>query len=76
MACLLFASCLKLVNREYMTNSSLRKRFKIDVNDSSMILRLLNDTCTMGLIRITDDSTSDKNRKSVPFWAQVYLTGT
>ncbi len=67
-ACYLHA-CLKRVNREYMTNSSLRERFKIDVKNSSMISRLLNETCTLGLIRITDDSTSDKNRKYVPFWA-------
>ena len=67
-ACYLHA-CLKRVNREYMTNSSLRERFKIDPKNSSMISRLLNDTCAIGLIRISDDSTSDKNRKYVPFWA-------
>ena len=50
-------------------NSSLRERFKIDPKNSSMISRLLNDTCAIGLIRISDDSTSDKNRKYVPFWA-------
>ena len=67
-ACYLHA-CLKRVNRDYMTNSSLRERFKIDPKNSSMISRLLNETCSIGLIRISDDSTSDKNRKYVPFWA-------
>lgn len=71
-ACYLHA-CLKRVNREYMTNSSLRERFKIDPKNSSMISRLLNDTCAIGLIRISDDSTSDKNRKYVPFWAYILL---
>lgn len=67
-ACYLHA-CLKRVNRDYMTNSSLRERFKIDAKNSSMITRLLNETCLMGLIKISDDSTSDKNRKYLPFWA-------
>lgn len=67
-ACYLHA-CLKRVNRDYMTNSSLRERFNIDSKNSSMISRLLNETCDMGLIKISEDSTSDKNRKYLPFWA-------
>lgn len=67
-ACYLHA-CLKRVNRDVMTNSSLRDRFKIDAKNSSMITRLLNETCALGLIKISPDSTSDKNRKYLPFWA-------
>ena len=67
-ACYLHA-CLKRVNREYMTNSSLRERFNIAPNNSSMISRLLKETCENGLIKISEDSTSDKNRKYLPFWA-------
>ena len=67
-ACYLHA-CLKRVNRDYMTNSSLRERFKIDAKNSPMISRLLNDTCEEGLIKISDESTSDKNRKYLPYWA-------
>lgn len=67
-ACYLHA-CLKRVNRDVMTNASLRERFKIDSKNSSMISRLLTETCTIGLIKISPDSTSDKNRKYLPFWA-------
>ena len=67
-ACYLHA-CLKRVNRDYMTNSSLRERFKIESKNSSMISRLLSETCDVGLIKISDESTSDKNRKYLPFWA-------
>lgn len=67
-ACYLHA-CLKRVNRDYMTNASLRERFKIESKNSSMISRLLNETCSTGLIKISPDSTSDKNRKYLPFWA-------
>lgn len=67
-ACYLHA-CLKRVNRDYMTNASLRERFKIDAKNSSMISRLLNETCDLGLIKLSEDSTSDKNRKYIPYWA-------
>ena len=67
-ACYLHA-CLKRVNREYMTNSSLRERFQIEQKNSAMTTRLLNETCDTGLIKISDDSTSDKNRKYLPYWA-------
>ena len=67
-ACYLHA-CLKRVNREYMTNASLRERFNIDIKNSSMISRLLNETCAYGLIKVSDDSTSDKNRRYLPYWA-------
>ena len=67
-ACYLHA-CLKRVNREYMTNASLRERFNIDKKNISMVSRLLSDTCALGLIYVSPDSTSDKNRKYLPFWA-------
>ena len=67
-ACYLHA-CLKRVNRDYMTNSSLRERFDVDKKNSSMISRLLNETSTQGLIYISGDSTADKTRKYLPFWA-------
>lgn len=67
-ACYLHA-CLKRVNREYMTNSSLRERFNIDKKNSSMVSRLLTDTCNAGLIYISPEYTSDKSRKYLPYWA-------
>lgn len=67
-ACYLHA-CLKKVNHEFVTNASLRERFKVDTRNSAMISRLLNDTCDAGLIKPTEDSLSDRTKKYVPFWA-------
>ena len=67
-ACYLHA-CLKRVNRDYMTNASLRERFNIDKKNSAMVSRLLSETCALGLVYVSPDSTSDKNRKYLPFWA-------
>jgi ATP-dependent DNA helicase RecG len=67
-ACYLHA-CLKRVNREYATNSSLRERFKIDAKNSSMISRLLKEAHNVGLIKYADENSSDKYKKYVPYWA-------
>jgi len=67
-ACYLHA-CLKRVNREYVTNSSLRERFNIKQNNSSMISRLLRQTLESGLIKLADETASDKHKKYLPYWA-------
>ena len=67
-ACYLHA-CLKRVNREYMTNASLRERFNVESKNSSMISRLLNEVCALGWIKVSEESSSDKSRKYLPFWA-------
>lgn len=64
-----FHACLKRVNREYMTNSSLRERLGVDAKNSAMISRLLLECCDKNLIKIADEYTALKNRRYVPFWA-------
>jgi len=66
-ACYLHA-CLKRMNKEYMTNTSLRERFNVDKKNRAMITRLLNDTCKAGLIKPADIHASGKDRKYIPFW--------
>lgn len=46
-------------------------KMKLDAmkRQQGMMTRLLNETCEAGLIKISDDSTSDKNRKYLPYWA-------
>lgn len=67
-ACYLHA-CLKRVNREYVTNSSLRERFNIEVKNSSMISRLLKEALEAELIKLADETTSDKHKRYLPYWA-------
>jgi len=68
-ACYMHA-CLKRVNREYMTNATLRERFQVSPKNSAMISRLLSDACKEGLIKVTDDNPGSlRNRRYVPYWA-------
>jgi len=67
-ACYLHA-CLKRVNRDTMTNASLRERFAIDEKNSSMVSRVLREACEAGLIKVSEDSTAKRNRNYLPFWA-------
>lgn len=67
-ACYLHA-CLKHVTNSAMTNASLRQRFGIADNRSSVATRLINETIKSGLIRARDESAARSKMAYVPFWA-------
>lgn len=67
-SCYLHA-CLKRVNREAMTNTTLRERFGIDDKNRSMVSRLIKETMEKGLIKLENVSAGDKSKRYLPFWA-------
>lgn len=68
-ACYLHA-CLQYVQRQQMTNTSLRERFGIDKKNSAQVTRVINDALQAGLIRRHDpEDKSLKYRSYVPAWA-------
>ncbi|HDS3853610.1 TPA: putative DNA binding domain-containing protein [Legionella pneumophila] len=66
-ACYLHA-CLRYVERDYMTNSTLRDRFGIDPKNSAMVSRIIRDALDAGKIRCYDDSVGSKAKKYLPWW--------
>lgn len=68
-ACYLHA-CLRYVQRDFMTNTSLRARFGIEEKNSAMASRLIKDALQAEKIKIHDKSASKKFMKYVPEWAQ------
>ena len=67
-ACYLHA-CLRYVQRDYMTNTTLRERFGIDEKNSSMVSRIIKDAIEAGLIRCHDETVGSRARKYLPKWA-------
>jgi predicted HTH transcriptional regulator len=67
-ACYLHA-CLRYVQRDFMTNTTLRDRFGIEEKNSSMASRIIRDTIEAGLIRCHDETVGSKARKYLPWWA-------
>ncbi|MDA8405177.1 MAG: putative DNA binding domain-containing protein [Desulfobacteraceae bacterium] len=67
-ACYLHAA-LRYVQRDYMTNTTLRQRFGIDAKNSAMASRIIRDALNVGKIRSYDDSVGKKAMKYVPGWA-------
>lgn len=67
-ACYLHA-CLKYVNRDYLTNSSLRERFGITVKNSATASRFIREAVMMGVIVPFDPEAAPKMMKYVPWWA-------
>lgn len=67
-ACYLHA-CLRYVQRDFMTNTTLRDRFGIEEKNSSMASRIIRDTIEAGMIRCHDETVGSKARKYLPWWA-------
>ena len=67
-ACYLHA-CLKHVNNDYLTNTSLRERFGIDSKNNSMISRIIKSTIDENLIKPYDEDTAPRYMRYVPYWA-------
>jgi len=67
-ACYLHA-CLRYVQRDFMTNTTLRERFGIEPKNSATVSRIIKDTLLAGLIRCHDEFVGSKARKYLPWWA-------
>ena len=67
-ACYLHA-CLKRVNNDAMTNSSLRERFGIKATNRSIVSRIIRDSLVARLILPEDEGVGPKFRRYLPFWA-------
>jgi len=64
-----FHACLRYVERNPMTNSSLRERLGISEPNKSMASRIISDTVRDGLIKPEDQHQGKKYAKYIPFWS-------
>lgn len=62
-------ACLRHVQREAMSNTSLRERFGIDTKNSATASRLLKEALAEGVVKLQDESAPPKLRRYVPIWA-------
>jgi predicted HTH transcriptional regulator len=67
-ACYLHA-CLRYVERDPMTNSSLRKRFGIAEKNSAMASRIIREAMEDQLVKPYDPDQGKKYAKYLPYWA-------
>ena len=68
-ACYLHA-CLRYVQRDYMTNSTLRERFGIEEKNSATASRLIKEALETGVIVPYDENAGKKFMKYLPWWAK------
>ena len=67
-ACYLHA-CVKQVQGEQLTNSSLRNRFGLEESSSGTISRLIKEAVSANLIKPLDATTAPRYMKYIPSWA-------
>ena len=63
-------SCLKYIQNDFMTNTSLRERFGIEAKNTAMVSRIIKDTLTAEKVAIYDESVGTRARTYVPIWAK------
>jgi ATP-dependent DNA helicase RecG len=62
--------CLKYVTDEFMTNQTLRERFKIDSENYPMVSKIIKDAIENGMIKEFDpENKARRYTKYIPFWA-------
>jgi len=54
----------------YMTNGSLRNRFKIEARNSAIVSRLIKSAIEAKKIKIGNQNSGTKSRYYIPFWAE------
>lgn len=62
-------ACLRYVNRDMLTNSSLRERFGIEPRNSATASRLITEAVEARLIAPFDPDAGRRFMKYVPYWA-------
>jgi ATP-dependent DNA helicase RecG len=67
--CVLGLDGLRYVQREHMTNTSLRQRLGIEPKNSAMASRLLKEALAAKVVRLEDEMALPKMRRYVPHWA-------
>ncbi len=63
-------ACLRYVNREYVTNTSVRGRFSIEEKNSARASRLIAEAVEEGVIAPDDPRASRKLMRYVPWWVK------
>jgi predicted HTH transcriptional regulator len=69
-------SCLRYVNRERMTNTSVRERFGIEPHNTATASRLIREAVESGRIVPYDRSAAPKLMRYIPFWAASEASNT
>lgn len=63
-------ACLRYVNDEYVTNSSMRKRFGIPPRNSARASRLITEAIDEGFITPDSPNAAPRLMRYVPWWAK------
>jgi len=62
--------CLKYIQNDFMTNTSLRERFGIEIKNRSMVSKIIAETMKDKKIVLYDESVGTKAREYIPRWAK------
>jgi ATP-dependent DNA helicase RecG len=62
-------ACLKWICGEFMTNSSIRERMRIDQKNYPMASKIIKDAINDGVIKVKDPENQSNKKSYVPWWS-------
>jgi len=62
-------ACVRHLNGESLTNSSLRERFGLKTTMASAVSKIIREAVNAGLVKVLDPETAPKHVSYVPYWA-------
>lgn len=62
-------ACLKYVQREYLTNSSLRERFGVEERNKAAVSCYIREAIEVGVVAPFDANAAKRMMKYLPSWA-------
>lgn len=62
-------ACLRYVNRQHMTNASVRERLGIEAHNTARASRLISEAVDSGAVVPYDKSAAPKLMRYIPYWA-------
>ena len=60
---------MRHVQRSFMTNTTIRERFGLDLKNSATASRLIKEAVTAEMVKPLDEAAAPKMMQYVPFWA-------
>ena len=64
-----YYACFLWVSKDYLTNQSLRRIFRLQDKDNSVASRLLSQAVEGKYLKIFDQKSSPRDRKYLPYYA-------
>ena len=63
-----FHACLRAEKNDFMSNASLRQRFRLSQKQYSQVSEVIKEACAVDLIKPLSEDQGNRNARYLPYW--------